>query len=140
MLPDADGLQVLRWIRERQPELAVVMITAFGTVENAVAAMKLGAFHYVTKPFKNDEVRALVRQAVATTRLRQENKDLKKALEERFRFEKLVGKSQAMQVYRLVEQVAGSRATVLIRERHRQGWWPRPSIAAVPGPGSPSWW
>jgi two-component system response regulator PilR (NtrC family) len=116
MLPDADGLQVLRWIRERQPELAVVMITAFGTVENAVAAMKLGAFHYVTKPFKNDEVRALLRQAVQTTRLRRENKDLKKLLEERFRFEKLVGKSRAIQeVYRFVEQVAGSRATVLIQ-------------------------
>ncbi len=116
MLPDADGLQVLRWIRERQPERAVVMITAFGTVENAVAAMKLGAFHYVTKPFKNDEVRALVRQAVQTTRLRLENKDLKKALEERFRFEKLVGKSRAIQeVYRFVEQVAESRATVLIQ-------------------------
>jgi DNA-binding NtrC family response regulator len=116
MLPDADGLQVLRWVRERQPDLAVVMITAFGTVETAVAAMKLGAFHYVTKPFKNEEVRALVGQAAQTTRLRIENKDLKKALEERFRFEKLVGKSRAMQeVYRFIEQVAGSRATVLIQ-------------------------
>ena len=112
MLPDADGLQVLRWIRERQPDLAVVMITAFGTVENAVAAMKLGAFHYLTKPFKNDEVRALVGQAVQTTRLRLENKDLRRALEERYRFERLVGKSRAMQeVYRFVVQVASSRAT-----------------------------
>ena len=93
----------------------MLLITAFGTVENAVAAMKLGAFHYVTKPFKNDEVRLLVGQAVRTTRLRSENRDLKRALESRYRYEKIVGKSRAMQeVYRFIDQVAGSRATVLI--------------------------
>src|SRR6185295_9429775 len=116
MLPDADGLHVLRWVREREQALAVVMITAFGSVENAVAAMKLGAFHYLTKPFKNDEVRHLVAQAVLTTRLRVENQDLRKALEERYRFEKIVGKSRPMQeVYRFIEQVAPSRSTVLIQ-------------------------
>ncbi len=116
MLPDADGLDVLRWVRERVPDLAVFMITAFGTVENAVAAMKLGAFHYLTKPFKNDEVRLLVAKAVQTTRLRVENKDLKRALEQRFRFERIVGKSHAMQeLYRFIEQVAPSRSTVLVQ-------------------------
>ena len=116
MLTDADGLEVLRWIRHRDPDVAVLMITAFGTVENAVKAMKLGAFHYLTKPFKNEEVRLLVAQAVGTTRLRTENKGLKKALEERYRYEKIVGKSRAMQeVYRLIDQVAQSRATVLIQ-------------------------
>src|SRR5262245_37755476 len=115
MLPDADGLEVLRWIRERDPDTAVLMITAFGTVENAVNAMKLGAFHYLTKPFKNDEVRILVEQAVRTTRLRTENKNLKRELEQRQRYEKIVGKSRAMQeVYRFIDQVAQSRATVLI--------------------------
>jgi len=116
MLPDADGMELLAWVRERQPDLAVVMITAFGTVESAVAAMKSGAFHYVKKPFKNDEVRHLVRQAVQTTRLRQENRDLRRALEDRHRFEKIVGRSRPMQeVYRFIEQVAPSRATVLIQ-------------------------
>ncbi len=116
MLPDADGLDVLRWAREHVPDLAVFMITAYGSVENAVAAMKLGAFHYLTKPFKNDEVRLLVAKAVQTTRLRVENKDLKRALEQRFRFEKIVGKSHAMQeIYRFIEQVAPSRSTVLIQ-------------------------
>ena len=91
MLPDANGLDVLRWSREQRPELAVVMITAYGTVENAVAAMKSGAFHYVTKPFKNDEVRHLVTRAVQTTRLQRENEDLRRALQERYRFEKIVG-------------------------------------------------
>ena len=116
MLPDADGMQLLRWTRERDPDLAVVMITAFGTVESAVHAMKAGAFHYVTKPFKNDEVRNLIQRAVQTTRLRTENKNLRRALEERFRFEKIIGKSQPMQeVYRFIEQVALSRSTVLIQ-------------------------
>jgi DNA-binding NtrC family response regulator len=115
MLPDANGLDVLRWIRDRDPDTAVLMITAFGTVENAVIAMKLGAFHYLTKPFKNEEVRLLVAQAVRTTRLRTENKNLKRELEQRYRFEKIVGKSRAMQeVYRFIDQVAQSRATVLI--------------------------
>ena len=115
MLPDADGLTVLRWIRENHPELTVVMITAFGSVENAVSAMKLGAFHYLPKPFKNEEVRLLVAQAVHTTRLRQENQDLKRALEQRHRFERIVGKSRPMQeVYRFIDQVAPSRSTVLI--------------------------
>ena len=116
MLPDADGMEVLRWIHERRPELAVVMITAYGTVENAVAAMRAGAFHYLTKPFNNEEVRLLVGKAVQTTRLRQENRELRRALEERSRFERIVGKSRPMQaVYRLIEQVAPSRATVLIQ-------------------------
>ncbi len=116
MLPDADGLEVLRWLRENRPELAVVMITAFGSVENAVAAMKLGAFHYLTKPFKNDEVRLLVGQALQTTRLRRENADLRRALEKRYKFEKIVGKSRPMlEVYRLIEQVAPTRSTVLIQ-------------------------
>ena len=115
MLPDADGLEVLRFVKDHQPGVAAVMITAFGSVENAVAAMKLGAFHYLTKPFKNDEVRALVAHAVQATRLRRENESLKKALEQRHKFEKIVGKSRAMQeVSRFIDQVAPSRSTVLI--------------------------
>jgi DNA-binding NtrC family response regulator len=116
MLPDADGLDVLRSAREQAPDLAVVMITAFGTVENAVAAMKSGAFHYVSKPFNNEEVRHLVARAIQTTRLRAENKSLRRALEDRYRFEAIVGKSRPMQeVYRFIEQVAPSRSTVLIQ-------------------------
>jgi len=116
MLPDADGMQVLKWVRERRPELAIVMITAHGTIENAVEAMKSGAFHYVAKPFKNDEVRLLVRQAVQTTALRRENQHLRQALDDQHRFERIVGKSRSMQeVYRFIEQVASSRATVLIQ-------------------------
>ena len=116
MLPDADGLEMLSWVREHDPDLAVVVITAFGTVEHAVRAMKSGAFHYVTKPFRNEEVRHLVNRAVQTTRLRLENKHLRRALEERARFERIVGRSRPMQeIYRFIEQVASSRSTVLIQ-------------------------
>jgi two-component system response regulator PilR (NtrC family) len=116
MLPDVHGMQVLGWVREHRPELAVVMITAHGAVEDAVSAMKAGAFHYLTKPFKNEEVRALVAQAVQTTRLRRENRALRQALAERQQFEKIVGRSRAMQeVYRFIDQVAASRSTVLIQ-------------------------
>ncbi|MHC4428603.1 MAG: sigma-54-dependent transcriptional regulator [Planctomycetota bacterium] len=116
MLPDADGMQVLEWVRETRPALSVVMITAHGTVENAVAAMKAGAFHFVTKPFNNDEVRLIVAQAVQTTRLRRENRNLRRALDDQYKFERIVGKARSMQeVYRFIDQVALSRSTVLIQ-------------------------
>jgi DNA-binding NtrC family response regulator len=116
MLPDVDGLEMLSWVREHDPDLAVVVITAFGTVEHAVLAMKSGAFHYVTKPFRNDEVRHLVGRAIQTTRLHLENKHLRRALEGRNRFERIVGRSRPMQeIYRFIEQVAPSRSTVLIQ-------------------------
>ena len=116
MLPDADGIEVLEWVRSKRPELAVVMITAHGTIENAVRAMRSGAFHYVTKPFRNEEVRMIVAQAVQTTRLRRENQSLRELLDEEHRFEHIVGRSRSMQeVYRFIDQVAASRATVLIQ-------------------------
>src|SRR5262245_13435770 len=80
----AEGLRVLGWVGVRDPAVAVVMLPAFGSSENAVAARKLGAFASLTKPFKDAEVRHLVAQAVLTTRLRVENHDLRKALEERY--------------------------------------------------------
>jgi two-component system response regulator PilR (NtrC family) len=116
MLPDADGLKVLEWVREIRPELAVVMITAFGSIASAVAAMKSGAFHYLTKPFNNDEVRLLASRAVQTTRLRRENRELRRALDDQYRFERIVGKSRSMrEIYGFIEQVAASRSTVLIQ-------------------------
>jgi two-component system response regulator PilR (NtrC family) len=116
MLPDADGMEVLEWVRETRPELAVVMITAHGTIASAVMAMKAGAFHYVTKPFKNEEVRHIVAQAVQTTRLRRENRNLRRALDDQYKFERIIGKARSMQeVYRFIDQVARSRSTVLIQ-------------------------
>ena len=115
MLPAVDGLETLRRIRERDAEQTVIMMTAFGSVESAVEAMRMGAFHYLTKPFKNDEVLLLVAKAIERRRLLEENRRLKKILHERHRFERLVGKSRVMQeTFRLIEQVAPSRSTVLI--------------------------
>ncbi len=114
-LPDGDGIEILRWIKSDDPDRAVIMMTAHGSVETAVEAMKAGAFHYLTKPFQNDEVVLLVETALTQRRLRLENAGLRRALDERRRFGRLVGRSRAMQeVYRLIQQVAPARTTVLI--------------------------
>src|SRR5262249_10131948 len=116
MLPGADGMEALRRIREKDPEQAVIMMTAFGSVETAVEAMKIGAFHYLTKPFKNDEVLLLVDKAIERRRLVDDTRRLKGALPQQHRFDRLVGKSRLMQdVFRLIEQIAPSRSTVLVQ-------------------------
>jgi two-component system response regulator PilR (NtrC family) len=115
MLPDMSGIDVLDELKRSSPELVVVMITAFASVETAIEAMKRGALDYVTKPFKNDEVRAVVANGMKQRRLVDENRTLKEALSDRQRFDVLVGKSFRMQeVYSLIQQVAPSKSTVLI--------------------------
>jgi len=116
MLPGLDGMATLRRIREESPEQTVVMMTAFGSVETAVEAMKIGAFHYLTKPFKNDEVLLLIGKAIERRRLVDENRRLKLALSQRYRYGRLIGKSHLMQqVFSMVEQIAPSRSTVLVQ-------------------------
>jgi len=115
MLPDRSGIDVLDELKKSDPELVVVMITAFASVETAIEAMKRGAQDYVTKPFKNDEVRVVVANGMKQRRLVDENRTLKAALNDRQRFDVLVGKSSRMQeVYSLIQQVAPSKSTVLI--------------------------
>jgi two-component system response regulator PilR (NtrC family) len=95
--------------------MVVVMITAFASVETAITAMKMGAFDYITKPFKNDEVLVVVSNGAHQRRLVNENRTLKQALSSQQRFDVLVGKARKMQeVYSLIQQVAPSRSTVLI--------------------------
>ncbi|NJN64116.1 MAG: sigma-54-dependent Fis family transcriptional regulator [Acidobacteria bacterium] len=114
-LPGANGLDLLRQVRADDPARQVIMMTAHGSVETAVEAMKSGAFHYLTKPFRNDEVIMLVETALMQRRLRLENAGLRRALIERHTFGRLTGRSREMQrVYRLIEQVAPARTTVLI--------------------------
>ena len=117
MLPDKNGLEVLEDIRRLDDELPVVMITAFGTIEGAVAATKQGAFYYFTKPFKNDEVTAVLRNAIERRRLVLENRELRDRLRsDSHRFEDIVGGSQRIRVvYDLIKRAAPSRATVLIQ-------------------------
>ena len=115
MLPDQSGIDVLDELKRVDSELVAIMITAFASVETAIEAMKRGAFDYVTKPFKNDEVRVVVANGMKQRRLVDENRTLKAALSDRQRFDVLVGKSPRMQdVYALIRQVAPSKSTVLI--------------------------
>src|SRR5215467_772516 len=116
MLPDKSGIDVLREIRSANPVLAVVMITAYGSVENAVAAMRYGATNYVTKPWDNQRLLAEISMLVRQQRLTEENRSLRQTLKQRYSFSEIIGKSEAMQkVLDLVTQVAPTRATVLIQ-------------------------
>jgi DNA-binding NtrC family response regulator len=115
-LPDRSGMEVLREIRERDSQLAVIMITAYGTVENAVQAMQNGAANFIQKPWDNEKLLADVRIVVARRRAEEENIQLKRALKQRYNFENIVGKSESMlRIFDLVAQVAPSRSTILIQ-------------------------
>ncbi len=115
-LPGRDGLEILKEIHGRDPQLSVVMITAYGTLENAVLAMQAGAVNFVQKPWDNDKLLADVRTAVARRRAEEENVQLKRALKQRYNFENIVGKSEPMlRIFDLVAQVAPSRSTVLLQ-------------------------
>jgi len=114
-MPGVDGMEFLVQLRSLQPEIPVIMMTAYATVEKAVEAMKSGAFDYITKPFKNEELILTIRKALEMHRLKQENRLLSQELQERFKFGNIVGKSKAMrQVYEIIEKVAQTRASVLI--------------------------
>jgi DNA-binding NtrC family response regulator len=116
MMPGIDGLKVLEELHKQDEELPVVMITAFASMENAISAMKKGAFDYITKPFKNDEVLVVLRNAIERRRLVAENVALKQTLQARYhRFAGIIGKSPPMkQVFDLIIQAAPSRSTILI--------------------------
>src|ERR1700731_2541898 len=114
-LPARNGLGFLREIRRRDPQLSVVLITAYGSIDMARTAFKSGAMDYITKPWSNDELLAQVAQAVESRQLREENVQLKRALKQRFNFPNIIGKSEKMlTLFDLITQVAPSRSTVLI--------------------------
>lgn len=114
-MPKITGIDLLRKLREQDNDVAVIMMTAFSSTEEAVEAMKLGAYDYITKPFKNDEIRLVVKNALERKSLEQENRKLKQQLGERFSFKRLIGKSTAMcNLISLLERIAPSRANVLI--------------------------
>src|SRR6202522_1379576 len=115
-LPGQSGLELLPQIRERQPELPVIMITAYGTVDNVVEAVHAGAENFVQKPWDNEKLLADIRSAVARHKAEEENLQLKRTLKQRYTFVNIVGKSEIMlRVFDLVAQVAPSRSTVLIQ-------------------------
>ena len=115
-LPGRNGMEILSEIRSHDSRLPVIMITAYGTVENAVRAMQSGAANFVQKPWDNEKLLADVRAAVGWRRAEEENVQLKRALKQRYNFENIVGKSEPMlKIFDLVAQVANSRSTVLLQ-------------------------
>jgi DNA-binding NtrC family response regulator len=115
-LPDRNGLELLPEIRTLDPQISVIMITAYGTVEDAVRAMQSGAVNFLQKPWDNEKLLADVRSVVARRRAEEENIQLKRALKQRYNFENIVGKSEVMlKIFDLVAQVAPSRSTVLLQ-------------------------
>ena len=115
MMPDKSGMEVLRDVRERDRHTPIFMITAWGGVEAAVQAVKLGANYYVSKPWDNDKLIIEIERAISGQRLLDENTQLKRTLKQRYSFPNIVGKSDRMlKVLDLVSQVASSRSTILI--------------------------
>ena len=115
-LPDKSGMDVLTEIRLTHPELAIIMITAYGTVENAVMAMQSGATNFIQKPWDNEKLLADVRVAVARQKAEEENVQLKRALKQRYSFQNIIGNSEVMlKIFDLVAQVSPSRSTVLLQ-------------------------
>ena len=114
-LPGMDGLELLEKLKGQNSHTPVVVMSAFGTVENAVEAMKCGAVDFLPKPFSLDHLSVVVEKALDVRKLRDENRDLREALGQRYQFENIVGRSPAMQeIFATVVRIAPTRATVLL--------------------------
>jgi len=114
-MPKMNGMELLKYVREHRPNIPVVMITAYGTIKQAVEALKAGAMDYVVKPFDVEELKIIVAQGLEKKRLKEENIFLKKELKKKYDFENMVGKSKTMkEIYSLIEKVALTDSTVLI--------------------------
>ena len=114
-LPDGDGITVLRRIKEQSPDTLVILMTAYSTIETAIDAMKLGAYHYINKPFNLDEVALLVEKALETLELRREVKALRSTQDAEYGFESIIGQSPSMQQIKgLLARIAGSPASTVL--------------------------
>ncbi|MDX9730394.1 MAG: sigma-54 dependent transcriptional regulator, partial [Bdellovibrionales bacterium] len=114
-MPNVTGIELLKHCRETYPDVLFMMITAFGTAESAVEAMKMGAYDYITKPFKIDEVRINIANALRSRNLEVENRVLRKELQKEYSFQNLVGNSEAMhKIFELIRKVSDSPTNVLV--------------------------
>lgn len=114
-MPGMDGVDVLRRVKELSPQVPVMIITAYGTVETAVEAMRIGAFDYITKPFNRAELKLKVKKALQIKELERENIRLKSELSDKFKFENIIGSSEKMQkLFEFIKRVSVTDATVLI--------------------------
>jgi DNA-binding NtrC family response regulator len=114
-MPGMDGLELMKMAAKISPATQTIMLTAYGSVENAVEAMKHGAFNYLTKPVNLDNLELLVKQAIETRELQAENVELRRRLEAKYGFENILGGSAAMErVFERIRQIAPTKANVLI--------------------------
>ena len=114
-MPKMNGMELLEETKSIKPDLPVIIMTAYGTIELAVEAMKKHAYDYITKPFQNEQLKLTVKKALENYRLIKENRLLNEALSDRFKYGNIIGKSKPMlNIYRLIEKVAQSKASVLI--------------------------
>ena len=112
---EKDGMEVLRFFKKNAPETTVIMITAFGTIETAIEAIREGAYDYISKPFKLDEIKFTVQRALEQRRLIQENKFYRRELLDKYQFKNVIGRtSQMFQVYKTIAKVADTKSTVLL--------------------------
>ena len=115
-MPEASGLEVVRTLKQRRPETTLIVITAFGSFQTAVEAIQSGAYDYISKPFKMEEMKLTVRRALEQRRLLRENQFLRQETPPRSSFENLIGNSPKMlEIYKLVARVANSDVTILIQ-------------------------
>jgi two-component system NtrC family response regulator len=115
-MPSMDGIELLERIKEKNPDLPVIMMTAYGTVEKAVEAMQKGAYNYILKPFDNESLVVYVNKAVSLYRMVKENRRLRQDVESKYRFGNIIGKSRKMrEIFETIRKVAPASATVLIQ-------------------------
>ncbi|NOR15639.1 MAG: response regulator [Candidatus Aminicenantes bacterium] len=116
LMPGMDGIEVLRQLKKIDPHVVIIIITAYASVESAISAMKTGAFDYIQKPFKHDELILTIERALEHKKLLKENLRLKSELKKKFSFENIIGKSQVMQnVFETIKAAAPTRSTILIQ-------------------------
>ncbi|HEY3321177.1 MAG TPA: sigma-54 dependent transcriptional regulator [Planctomycetota bacterium] len=121
-MPGMDGLSLLKTMKEQHSDVEVLIVTGFGTIPSAVEAMRLGAYDYIAKPFSFEELDQRLKRCVQARELRRENMRLRGLLREKYHYENLVGKCEPMkQVFRMIRQVAQSRATVLLQGKSGTG-------------------
>jgi two-component system, NtrC family, response regulator AtoC len=121
-MPEMDGLTLLQEVKRMAPETSVLIMTAFGSIDTAVQAIKAGAYDYVTKPFKMDEIIVVVRRAVEERHLRAEVRALREEVSTKYNFSNILGKSKPMlDLFTLIKKVASSRSTVLIQGKSGTG-------------------
>src|SRR5262249_50631460 len=121
-VPGMDGMTLLQEVKRRAPGTWVLLMTAFGSIDSAVQALKEGAYDYLTKPFKMDELIVIVRRAMEERRLHAEVQALRGEVSNKYDFANILGKSKPMRdLFALVQKVAGSQSTVLIQGRSGTG-------------------